>query len=182
MRERRRRGKDKEQALAPGQRLDRNKLLQECNDRWGWVRNPVMEASEITTEHVLTVAGLGGLIKTWVCLTPFESSVEEKVAAGEIYITLGDPDVPCERKKCKENPFCLTYLNQEKWQNEREFASTIPFTLCLFPVDLIVAAREDFRKVRLPRLDPSRSLRVPSLPVGLKVDNTLTQYSLSNGG
>ena len=119
MREKRRRTQSGNKGLAPGEKLDRNKLSQESNDRWGWVRHEVVDASQITTEHVLTVAGLGGILKRTVCTTPYCATPDEKADDGDMYITVTDQDeFQCEKKRCKSNPYCLAYLGQERWNNE----------------------------------------------------------------
>lgn len=129
MREKRKRGPTGGKGLAAGEKLDRKKLLQEGNvyDHWGWVRNEISDASPITTAHCLTVAGLaGGLSKANVCNTPYDATVAERLADEcEDTIIVADTDAPaCERKRCKNNPYCLTFLGQEQWVKEGELSRT----------------------------------------------------------
>ncbi|THH10686.1 hypothetical protein EW145_g1149 [Phellinidium pouzarii] len=115
--------------LAVGERLNRNRLLAECDLRWNW----------IGTERVLR-----------------QPTAEQEDLSDVIVISDGEDELLCDKKRCKDNPFCLNYLGQDKWEDE---------VFIKHPVK----SEEAYLKVHLRNQDPSANSRKSAMPVGLKV-------------
>lgn len=133
MREKRKLPSSSTRTLVAGERLNRNRLLVESDIRWNWIGTSVKHMSEITKEHCLRAAGLTISKSRPLCQNKYsvksldgertkEHNARKSVTPkddGDIIVISDDEDrQPCEKKKCKDNPFCLNYLGQQKWENE----------------------------------------------------------------
>ena len=116
--------------LNAGERLNRNRLLVESDIRWNWIGTDVKHASDITQYYQLRAAGLIPSKTRPICANKFARKVNDFKArekkednVGEdpddVIVISDEEDVPtCEKKRCKDNPFCLNYLGQDKWEDE----------------------------------------------------------------
>ncbi|KIJ69021.1 hypothetical protein HYDPIDRAFT_178940 [Hydnomerulius pinastri MD-312] len=162
---RKRRPSPTPKGLAAGEQLKRAKLAGNESPTWGWVDSQVSDPSQITLEHRQMTCGLSKSNRNPFCPNKYASKAEvvkpatEKeepkpaVASGElendVIIISDDEPPPCNKKVCKNNPNCLNYLGQEKWEDEDK-------------------AREQFIKASDLGFNPILNARDPELPVGLK--------------
>ena len=114
--------------LAAGEQLKRNTLTGNDSSAWGWVGTEVLDASQISKEHCMITCGLSKRSRHPFCPNKY-ASVEkkrasprqERTANGELdddVIVISDDEPPsCSKKLCKNNPNCLNYLGQEKWED-----------------------------------------------------------------
>lgn len=116
--------------LIAGEKLNRNRLLVESDIRWNWIGTDVKHASDITKPYQLRAAGLVPSKSRPIC--PNNYSRKRRVvetretnggAVGEdpddvIVISDEDDGPTCEKKRCKDNPFCLNHLGQNSWEDE----------------------------------------------------------------
>ncbi|KAJ6525652.1 hypothetical protein B0H19DRAFT_585928 [Mycena capillaripes] len=126
---------------------------------WGWVGSEATDIESITPEHLSATCGLSKRNTHPFCrnkygklppkkeepLTPINGEIEEDI----IVISSDDEeDANCTKKLCRNNPNCLNYLGQRKWEDEED-------------------AREMFMKVANLGDDPADDKR-DDMPVGLK--------------
>ncbi|KAI5119495.1 hypothetical protein M0805_009519 [Coniferiporia weirii] len=147
--------------LPIGERLNRNRLLAECDLRWNWIGTDVKHVSEITQAHRLRASGLALSRSKRPCSNKFlkksaepqralqQSAVGSEDSDDVIVISESEEEPPCDKKRCKDNPYCLNYLGQDKWEDE-------------------VRAEEAYLKARLEDENPEEDSRDPTIPVGLK--------------
>lgn len=115
--------------LLAGEKLNRNRLLAECDLRWNWIGTEAKHISEISREHCLRAAGLvmPGLKRP--CPNKFTKSKRSRAVPQQIASSSEDPgdvivisdeegNVTCDKKRCKDNPYCLNNLGQERWEDE----------------------------------------------------------------
>uniref|UniRef100_A0A0W0FLB1 ubiquitinyl hydrolase 1 n=1 Tax=Moniliophthora roreri TaxID=221103 RepID=A0A0W0FLB1_MONRR len=126
---RKRRASSPSTGLPTGEVLKRDRLAGSATS-WGWVGTEVRDPSEITQEHILAVYGLSSRTRRRRCPNKYaqeekcSSSVEsaQKAVNGEldedVIVISDDEELNCNKKDCKQNPFCLNYLGQEKWEDE----------------------------------------------------------------
>lgn len=175
--------------LAAGEQLKRTKLAGNDSWAWGWVDIEVSDPSQITLEHRLMTCGLSRRNRNPFCGSKYVSRPEQpkstastqepaaKVANGELendIIIVSDDEMPsCSKKACKNNPNCLNYLGQDKWEDEGAYSvNAFPTRLPIFITFFWLAkAREQFMKVSELGINPMLNARDPELPVGLKVCN-----------
>ncbi|KAI0079874.1 cysteine proteinase [Panus rudis PR-1116 ss-1] len=147
-----------------GERLKRARLAGHDYSTWGWVGTDVTDASQITLEHRLATCGLSRESTFPFCANRFSGKVDREdkpdvptqstATAGELeddVIVVSDDDefAHCDPKNCRNNPNCLNYLGQEKWEDEDKALASF---------------------MRLANLgeNPLHETRVPGVPVGLK--------------
>ncbi|KAK7020447.1 hypothetical protein R3P38DRAFT_2969526 [Favolaschia claudopus] len=129
---------------------------------WGWVGSEASETAQITEEHLSATCGLSKRNTHPFCrnkFTKYPSKREQKKPRvpvnGEIdedIIVISsdeEEDPTCVKRHCKNNPNCLNYLGQKKWEDEED-------------------AREMFMGVANLGDNPAEDARDPDLPVGLK--------------
>lgn len=115
--------------LSAGEKLNRNRLLAESDLRWNWIGTEVKHVSEITKEHCIRAAGLALSRSKRICRNKFRektrsSSPHQKRALSSedpedvIVISDDDEDSICDKRRCKDNPYCLNYLGQDRWEDE----------------------------------------------------------------
>jgi hypothetical protein len=138
---RKRRASPSNKGLAAGEQLKRNKLA--CNDyaAWGWVDTEVKDISGIKMDHILATCGFSKAKVLSSCPNIFKppsspkpvaplkkmGSLDETQLDEDVVIISDDEPPPCNKKICKNNPNCLNYLGQEKWEDEGDvvvYAST----------------------------------------------------------
>ncbi|KAF9246150.1 hypothetical protein BU15DRAFT_39647 [Melanogaster broomeanus] len=158
---RKRRASPAPKGLAAGEQLKRAKLAGSESSAWGWVDTEVSDSAQITLEHRLMTCRLSRRNNKPFCGNKYASkpdkpnpapSTEESkanVANGElvndIIVVSDDEPPPCNKKVCKNNPNCLNFLGQEKWENEEE-------------------ARAQFLKASDLGFNPILNARDPELP------------------
>ena len=116
---------------AVGERLKRAKLAGNDYSAWGWVGSEVTDASEISQSHRLATCGFASNSKFPLCPNKYSSRVESKLSqqeirgkaghgelADDIIVVSDDEGLSCSNKTCKNNPYCLNYFGQDKWENE----------------------------------------------------------------
>jgi len=124
--------------LAAGEQLKRSKLAGNDSWAWGWVDIEVSDPSQITLEHRLMTCGLSRRNRNPFCGSKYVSQSEQpkstaatqeptaKIANGELendIIIVSDDEMPsCSKKTCKNNPNCLNYLGQDKWEDEGAYS------------------------------------------------------------
>jgi ubiquitin carboxyl-terminal hydrolase 48 len=120
--------------LAVGEPLKRSAHAVAASS-WGWVDSEATDPSSVTSEHLLAACGLSKRNTHPFCRnkyaksppkkektkppTPINGEIEEDI----IVISSDDEeDVNCTKKLCRNNPNCLNYLGQRKWEDEGELA------------------------------------------------------------
>lgn len=105
----------------PGPSTKRSKtdITSWVTPRYPWLAS-IQSASEIGSEHVLALCGLGPLARTPLCRNKFEEGADSEGDVIEVSDSENDTKHSCSKAKCKNNPYCLNYLGQEKWENEGE--------------------------------------------------------------
>lgn len=127
---RKRRASPLPKVLAAGEHLQRNKLSGNESPSWGWVGTDVLDVSQITKEHRMATCGLSRRSRNSFCANKYAlldrrstSTSHSKTNGGlddDIIVISDDEPPPCSKKLCKNNPNCLNYLGQEKWEDEGE--------------------------------------------------------------
>ncbi|KAG6851255.1 hypothetical protein H0H93_011691 [Arthromyces matolae] len=160
--------------LAPGERLKRSTLSGNGSSYWAWVGVEVDSVSNITPEHRSISCGLSKRNNFPFCSNkysqtgiqtvekPIEASfgtLNGEVSDDEIIIISDDEEHPCDPKVCKNNPNCLNYLGQDKWEDED-------------------VALEAFRKASALGDNPDLNTRQLNHPVGLK-DSPIFQLQVT---
>ncbi|KAI6045712.1 hypothetical protein EDC04DRAFT_2877115 [Pisolithus marmoratus] len=174
---RKRRPSPPPKGLAAGEQLKRSKLAGNNSSAWGWVDIEVSDSSQITQEHRLMTCGLSRRNRNPFCGNKYVSKPEQsqptvtleptvEAANGEsendIIVVSDDEPPTCAKKACKNNPNCLNYLSQDKWEDEGK-------------------AREQFMKASDLGFNPMLNARDPELPVGLKVRGVRSPFTNFNG-
>lgn len=114
--------------LAPGESLKRF-LVPTRNPQsalWAWVGSEVSQAADITTEHCLMTCGLSVRCGYPFCMNKYGGSqlrqaptTQKHYGTGEDdIIIISDDEEKCTKRSCKDNPNCLNYLGQDKWEDE----------------------------------------------------------------
>ncbi|KAF7338128.1 hypothetical protein MVEN_02037600 [Mycena venus] len=147
--------------LAAGEPLKRTAHAV-ASSSWGWVGSEASNTSQIQPEHLSAACGLSKRNTHPFCRNKYAKLPPKKEkkkppppATGEIeedIIVISsdeDEDVNCTKRLCKNNPNCLNYLGQRKWEDEED-------------------AREMFMKVANLGNNPGEDARDENLPVGLK--------------
>ncbi|KAJ7709699.1 hypothetical protein B0H17DRAFT_999051 [Mycena rosella] len=147
--------------LAAGEPLKRTAHAV-TSSSWGWVASEATNPSAITSEHLSATCGLSSRNTHPFCRNKYASQPAPKKqtiprahVSGEIEDDIiiissdEEEDVKCTKKLCKNNPNCLNYLGQKKWEDEED-------------------ARELFMKVVNLGNNPAEDARDEDLPVGLK--------------
>ncbi|KAJ7047010.1 hypothetical protein C8F04DRAFT_1062446 [Mycena alexandri] len=156
------RKRDASQGLAPGETLKRTAHAVHSSS-WGWVGSEATNTSSITAEHLSAACGLSSRNTHAVCRNKFaklpprkeKSKSPKHITNGEIQEDIivissdDEEDVNCTKRGCKNNPNCLNYLGQKKWEDEED-------------------ARRMFMKVANLGSNPAEDARDADLPVGLK--------------
>ncbi|KAL1717465.1 hypothetical protein EV715DRAFT_253708 [Schizophyllum commune] len=164
-----RKRRDEQKGLAPGQVLKRAKLLGNTSSPWGWVGTDVLDAAHITDEHRLAACGFNQPVCANKYAPEYRQMQKEKhrrakerktrekhdsspAGGTDEVIVISDTEEAqpeCTKKLCnKGNPNCLNYLGQDKWEDEDD-------------------AWEAFRKRVKLGDSPLDDARDPDLPVGL---------------
>lgn len=131
---RKRRVASPSRSLPAGEKLDRTRLRQDADVRWSWVGTKVKRDEDITEAHCLLAAGLGPTpvkpcpnkyVSKPKSTSPTRSashaSSSQTIAdedSAVIVISDDEAEACCNKKRCKDNPYCLNYLGQDKWENE----------------------------------------------------------------
>ena len=125
------------QGLSAGEKLKRAKLSGNDYLAWSWVDAEVTSVADIRPEHRLATCGFSGRNNHPFCpnkYTPIASdsnapkteSQKPSNVSGEleddIIVVSDEESSACDNKTCKNNPNCLNYLGQEKWENESMFS------------------------------------------------------------
>lgn len=118
--------------LAAGEKLQRDRLAAKDLPTWGWVKD-INNVSDITLDHLLATCNLGESSAKPLCPSkyPIEAGVSSRSKSkdsqaavtaeddGDSIVVISDSEeVQCTKKGCVDNPNCLNYLGQEKWENE----------------------------------------------------------------
>ncbi|KAJ6597092.1 cysteine proteinase [Mycena vulgaris] len=143
--------------LAAGEPLKRTAHAV-VSSSWGWVASEATDTSAITAEHLSMTCGLSKRNTHPFCRNKYAKLPARKPrthSRGEIEDDIivissdDEEDLNCTKKLCKNNPNCLNYLGQKKWEDEDD-------------------ARELFMKVVNLGSNPAQDARDEDLPVGLK--------------
>lgn len=85
---------------------------------WGWVGTEVNDVSAITTEHVLATCGFSNRNPYPFCPSRFGQNTPTDKLENDVIVITDDEISQCSKKACKQNPNCLNYLGQEKWEDD----------------------------------------------------------------
>ena len=124
MGERRTRAAVPNKGLGVGEKLNRQRLLAESDIRWNWIGTDVKHVSDIKEQHCLRAAGIAFVKPKRLCKNKYKSpcglvtSIKTPDNEEAIIISDGEDDPYCERKRCKDNPYCMNHLGQDKWEDE----------------------------------------------------------------
>ncbi|TBU50715.1 cysteine proteinase [Dichomitus squalens] len=153
--------------LSAGERLKRAKLTGNvAYSAWGWVGTEVTDVAGISNEHRLATCGFSRNSNYSLCSnkhvdkrktqsppTPKVNGHAELEAAeeqaGDIIVISDDEGPTCSSKACKQNPYCLNYLGQGKWEDAED-------------------AYEEYLKVYDIGENPMLDARDGQTPIGLK--------------
>lgn len=112
--------------LKTGEKLQRDKLVGNIYASWSWVGTEVTDASEITNAHFLAAYGFHRKPDRRVCANKYaerrklsEESGEDRHETDTDEVTvISDDEVSsgCDKRTCKNDPYCLNYLGQERWE------------------------------------------------------------------
>ncbi|KAI0831247.1 cysteine proteinase [Trametes gibbosa] len=115
--------------LSAGERLKRTKLTGNvAYSAWGWVGTDVVDVSGIAQVHRLATCGFSKNSTQPICRNKY--SERQKILSGggrncnsgpseEEVIVISDDEGPvCNNKACKQNPYCLNHLGQDKWEGD----------------------------------------------------------------
>ena len=103
--------------------------------RYPWLAS-IQSASDVKIEHILALCGLGPLSKTPLCPNKFQNTRDDVVELSDgdgdgdgdgdedetITTTHNNNNDSCSKVKCRNNPYCLNYLGQERWENQGQFS------------------------------------------------------------
>ena len=121
------------QGLSAGEKLKRAKLSGNEHLAWSWVGTEATSAADVAPEHRLAACGLSRRNNHPFCANKYAppppnaraaktEAVKPASASGEleddIIVVSDEESAACDSKLCKNNPNCLNYLGQEKWENE----------------------------------------------------------------
>ena len=126
---RKRRASPTPKGLAAGEQLNRDTLTgNDSTSAWGWVGTEVLDASHITKEHRMLTCGLSRRSRHPFCSNKYASVNKKRASprqeptangelADDVIVISDDEPSPCSKKSCKNNPNCLSYLGQDKWED-----------------------------------------------------------------
>ncbi|KAJ7087835.1 hypothetical protein C8R44DRAFT_28584 [Mycena epipterygia] len=147
--------------LAAGEPLKRTAHAV-TSSSWGWVTSEATDTSSITAEHLSATCGLSKRNTHPFCRNKYAklppkrkqtkppTRINGEIEEDIIVISSDDEeDLNCTKKLCKNNPNCLNYMGQKRWEDEED-------------------AREMFMKVANLGTNPAQDARDEDLPVGLK--------------
>ena len=128
---RKRRTSPASNGLSAGEQLKRSTLAGNDSPTWGWVGTEVLDSSQITTEHRMMSCGFSSRNKIPFCPNKYASvekqikspreALDSSTSAPDDIIVISDDEPPlCNKKLCRNNPNCLNYLGQDKWEDEGE--------------------------------------------------------------
>ena len=105
----------------PGPSTKRHKpdITSWATPRYPWLAS-IQSASEIGLEHVLALCGLGPLAKTPLCPNKYDERAASEGDVIQVSDSEDEATRSCSKAKCKNNPYCLNYLGQERWENESQ--------------------------------------------------------------
>jgi hypothetical protein len=126
--------------LQAGERLKRSVKGVDDWNAWGWVGSEVTDTADITQEHILTTCGLSLRRSLRACPNKYARTAQTTVnmqgndegeTAGGILLDepvvniSDDEDSECilKGRPCRNNPFCLNHLGQDKWEKEGQMDS-----------------------------------------------------------
>ncbi|OJT06086.1 Ubiquitin carboxyl-terminal hydrolase 48 [Trametes pubescens] len=154
--------------LSAGERLKRAKLTgNAAYSAWGWVGTEVADASGITGDHQLATCGFSGSSTHTLCRNKYAEKrqtpsgdipsgssgpADLDEAADDVIVISDDEGPTCSVKACKNNPFCVNYLGQDKWED----------------VANADKAYEAYVKAHDLGNNPDLASRDGSMPIGLK--------------
>jgi ubiquitin carboxyl-terminal hydrolase 48 len=126
---RRKRSPARNKGLQPGESLKRYLVPanRSQSSLWAWVGSEVSKEADITTEHCLMACGLSSRNHFPMCVSKCHASDhrqtsavqrEHKPSQDDVIIISDDEGNSCTKKNCKDNPNCLNYLGQDKWEDE----------------------------------------------------------------
>ncbi|KAJ7905720.1 hypothetical protein B0H14DRAFT_2554180 [Mycena olivaceomarginata] len=156
--------------LAAGEPLKRTAHAVAASS-WGWVGSEATDTADITVEHLSATCGFSKRNTHPFCRNkyaklppkkerkkpppPINGEIEEDII---VISSDDDEDINCTKKLCRNNPNCLNYLGQKKWEDEGK------------PLRCH-AGRSNCLAQRKPGRcnNPAEDARDENLPVGLKV-------------
>ena len=133
--------------------------------RYPWLAS-IQSASEVRIEHVLALCGLGLLAKTPLCPNKFQKTADSEGSVVDVSDGEDETAHNCSKVKCKNNPYCLNYLGQERWENEGQSRTG---NLEVKPDGVTDAAKKAYLKRKSVSKDPKSRMRNNGVPCGLKV-------------
>ena len=105
---------------SPAEKTKRSAPSDSKTSPWGWVGTEVKDVSALTTEHILATCGFSSRNSHSLCLNRFNNGPANDKLDNDIIVITDEETSQCSRKVCKNNPNCLNYLGQEKWEDNGE--------------------------------------------------------------
>jgi hypothetical protein len=90
-----------------------------------WISH-IDNGDSISQEHAQATCGFGPLGHYRMCTNRYARTALRSINEGPEVIVIDEEEeeeVPCSKTRCKTNPYCLNFLNQEKWEDPRKLAS-----------------------------------------------------------
>ncbi|KAF8733688.1 hypothetical protein AX14_003618 [Amanita brunnescens Koide BX004] len=134
---------------SPAEKTKRSVPSDSRTSPWGWVGTEVKAVSALTAEHVLATCGFSARNSPSLCPNRLTQGSAHDKLDNDIIVITDEETSQCSRKVCKNNPNCLNYLGQEKWEDDAKASALFTKTI-------------DFCQ------DPTEESKEPDEPVGLK--------------
>ena len=103
---------------SPAEKTKRSAPSGSRTSPWGWVGTEVKTVSALTAEHVLATCGFSARNSHSLCPNRFTQGSAHDKLDNDIIVITDEETSQCSRKVCKNNPNCLNYLGQEKWEDD----------------------------------------------------------------
>jgi hypothetical protein len=103
---------------SPAEKTKRSVPSDSRTSPWGWVGTEVKAVSALTAEHVLATCGFSARNSPSLCPNRLTQGSAHDKLDNDIIVITDEETSQCSRKVCKNNPNCLNYLGQEKWEDD----------------------------------------------------------------
>ncbi len=138
---------------SPAEKTKRSAPSDSKTSPWGWVGTEVKDVSALTAEHILATCGFSSRNSHSLCPNRFNNGPAIDKLDNDIIVITDEETSQCSRKVCKNNPNCLNYLGQEKWEDggELEFRESLAPSPTLLKPRLLRYSRRRLTWARIQR-------------------------------